>query len=90
MLQPVFHEMHAHATPLAHFLHSLQVIMAIIRLHSVASEVLITMNTPMHVSERSAAAEVTGAGPKADHLAAPALFRQILASFRITDYGLFG
>jgi hypothetical protein len=64
--------------------------MAIIRLQSVASEVLITLNTPMHVSERSAAAEATGAGPKAEHLAAPGLFRRILASFLIKDYALFG
>ena len=68
----------------------LQVIMAVIRLQSVASEVLITLNTPMHVSERSAAAEATGAGPKAEHLAAPVLFRQVLATFKIKDYSLFG
>lgn len=68
----------------------LQVIMAVIRLQSVASEVLITLNTPMQVSQRSAAAEATGAGPKAEHLPAPGLFRQILATFKIKDYGLFG
>ena len=67
-----------------------QVMMAIIRLQREASEVLITLNTPMHVSEHSAAAAVMQPGPKADHKGATALFRQALASFKIRDYGLFG
>ena len=67
-----------------------QVMMAIIRLQHVASEVLITLNTPVHVSERSAVAAAVQPGPKADHRAAGALFRQALASLKIKDYGLFG
>ena len=67
-----------------------QVMLAIIRLRHVASEVLVTLNTPVHVSERSAAAAAVQPGPKADHRAASALFRQALASLKIKDYGLFG
>ena len=65
--------------------------MAIIRLQHVASEVLVTLNTLVHVSERSAAAAAVQPGPKAaDHRAAAALFRQALSSLKIKDYSLFG
>lgn len=38
----------------------------------------------------SAAAKHAGAGAKTEHLKALPLFRSILASLRIVDYGLFG
>ena len=38
----------------------------------------------------SAAAEHAGAGPKGEQLAALSLFKGIMASLQITDYGLFG
>lgn len=68
----------------------MQVILAIIRLKDHSSEVLVTMNTPVFISEQSAAAGNVGAGHKGDHLAAPDLFIKILSTFTIKDYGLFG
>ena len=38
----------------------------------------------------SAAAEHAGAGPKGGQLAALSLFKGIMASLQIIDYGLFG
>jgi hypothetical protein len=38
----------------------------------------------------SAAAEHAGAGPKGEQLAALSLFKGIMASLKIVDYGLFG
>lgn len=54
------------------------------------SDVLITLNTPIWISECSAAAEHAGSGFKGAHLVAPELFKRCLATFRILDYGLFG
>ena len=67
-----------------------QVLLEVIRLPHVGSDVVITLNTPMVVSERSAAAQDTGAGPKTLHHAAPELFRRMTASFAIHDWSLFG
>jgi len=46
----------------------------------------------IHVTKqpRTSASQSAGAGFKGAHLTAPALFRQILASFKINDWGLFG
>eukprot|EP00887_Chlorella_sp_A99_P002888 scaffold6.g2888.t1 len=54
------------------------------------SDVLITLNTPIWISERSAAAEHVGAGFKGAHLVAPDLFRRALATLEVLDWGLFG
>jgi hypothetical protein len=64
--------------------------MAIIRLQQHSSDVLITLNTPVFISEKSAAAGDIGAGHKAGHLAAPELFKRVLCTFAIKDYALFG
>ncbi|PSC69030.1 putative ran guanine nucleotide release factor [Micractinium conductrix] len=70
-------------------LNKVQVLLCCVRLPHVGSDVLITLNSPIFISERSAAAEHAGAGYKGVHLTAPALFRQILATFSIADWGLF-
>lgn len=54
------------------------------------TDILISMNTPMHIHEESAAAQHAGAGHKTAHLSAPALFDSMLLSFRVLDYSLFG
>ncbi|KAL4457492.1 hypothetical protein ABPG75_012357 [Micractinium tetrahymenae] len=71
-------------------LNKVQVLLCCIRLPQHGSDVLVTLNSPIYISEKSAAAEHAGPGFKGAHLTAPALFRQILASFRINDWGLFG
>lgn len=67
-----------------------QVLVAVIRLPQHSSDLVISLNTPVFISQHSAAAEHAGAGAKTGHLKALPLFRSILASLRIVDYGLFG
>ncbi|KAI7843900.1 hypothetical protein COHA_002444 [Chlorella ohadii] len=71
-------------------LNKVQVMLCVIRLPQHGSDVLITLNSPIYISEHSAAAEHAGAGFKGAHLTAPALFRSILATFAINDWALFG
>lgn len=71
-------------------LNKVQVLLCCIRLPRHGSDVLITLNSPIYISDKSAAAEHAGAGFKGAHLTAPTLFHQILASFKINDWGLFG
>jgi hypothetical protein len=73
-----------------HALNKVQIALCIVRLPLHQTDVLITLNTPIYIAEGSAAAEHAGAGFKGEFLAAPELFRKILATFKILDYGLFG
>lgn len=54
------------------------------------ADLLLTLNTPIWISEASAAAEHAGAGFHGAHLAAPELFKRMLATLQILDWGLFG
>jgi hypothetical protein len=67
-----------------------QVLIHIWRLPDVHSDVVLTLTTPMHISELSAAAQDVGAGAKTLHTTAPALFFNIIQSLRIMDTRLFG
>lgn len=67
-----------------------QILLCCVRLLQQQSDVLITRNTPIWISERSAAAEHAGAGFKGAHLVAPDLFRRALATLEVLDWGLFG
>ncbi|KAL4440723.1 hypothetical protein ABPG77_000432 [Micractinium sp. CCAP 211/92] len=71
-------------------LNKVQVLLCCIRLPQHGSDLLITLNSPIYISDKSAAAEHAGPGFKGAHLTAPALIRQMLASFKINDWGLFG
>ncbi|GAB4820979.1 hypothetical protein N2152v2_008025 [Parachlorella kessleri] len=73
-----------------HALNKIQVILCNIRIPQYRSDLLITLNTPIYISEHSAAAEHAGAGYKGAHLTSPMLFRQMLESLQITDWSLFG
>jgi hypothetical protein len=71
-------------------LNKVLVCMLVVRLPGHASEVLLTLNTPVFISEGSAAAERAGAGYKPQSSEAHALFARIAATLQIHDYGLFG
>ncbi|KAL4857856.1 Ran guanine nucleotide release factor [Chlorella vulgaris] len=71
-------------------LNKVHIILCCIRLPQHGSDLLLTLNSPIYISEKSAAAEHAGAGFKGAHLTAPALFKQIISSLRINDWGLFG
>jgi hypothetical protein len=66
----------------------IQVLIMILRLPHKASDIILTMNTPVFVNERSAAAQDTGAGPKTLHYTAPDLFTRMISSFEILDWNL--
>jgi hypothetical protein len=67
----------------------LQILLCNVRLPTHSTDLLLTMNTPVFISEASAAAEQAGAGYKQEYLHAPELFKRMLASFQIKDWGLF-
>lgn len=71
-------------------LNKVHVMMLIVRLPHVATDVLLTMNTPMYIHAASAAAAQAGSGYKDTYLTAPALFGQIVRSLKIVDWKLFG
>jgi hypothetical protein len=60
------------------------------RLPGVHSDVILTLTTPLYVSELSAAAKDVGPGPKTQHISSPTLFAEVVHSFKILDAGLFG
>lgn len=66
----------------------LQVQLAVVRLKELETDLLITLNTPEHISPLSAAARHAGDGAKTGNEAA-GLFRQIIHTLRINDYSLF-
>jgi len=67
-----------------------QIIFGVVRLPQVQSDIVISLNTPAYINEKSSSAEHAGAGPKTAYLRAPEVFRRMLQSFRIIDMGLFG
>ena len=67
-----------------------QVLLHIVRLPNVSSDLVITMNTPIHINQLSAAAQDIEAGDKTQHLGASDLFRRMVAALEITDWTLFG
>eukprot|EP00873_Tetraselmis_striata_P002329 jgi/Tetstr1/422593/TSEL_013400.t1 len=67
-----------------------QIILGVVRLPQVQSDIVISLNTPAYIHEKSASAEHAGAGAKTAYLRAPDLFKQMLQSFKILDMGLFG
>lgn len=67
-----------------------QVLLAVIRLPKHGTDVVLSLNSPVHIGVNSDAAAQAGAGPKHLHAAAPQLLGAALASLRIRDYGLFG
>ena len=68
----------------------LQVQLAVFRFPDRRTDILISMNTPMHINSCSAAAQHTRSGPVTAHLVAPELFLKMLTTFSIVDYSLFG
>ncbi|CAE7720544.1 rangrf [Symbiodinium sp. CCMP2592] len=58
---------------------------AAIRLPDVSTDILITLNDPVHVDPDSSSAEAPVPSEPAEDV-----FRMLLRSFRITDWGLFG
>jgi len=74
--------------PAAH--NHIQVLLAVIRLPQHGTDIVVSLNSPIHIVEGSAAAADAGAGPKQLHATAPQLFHAALSSLRIKDYGLFG
>ncbi len=69
---------------------AVHVLLAIVRLAEHATDLVVSLNTPMYISPSSAAAEHAGAGAKGAHMVAHDLFGRILQTLEIKDYGLFG
>ncbi len=67
-----------------------QVQLAAVRLPQQGSDILLTLNSPVVISDASAAAAHTGPGLQSAHLSAPQLFREVLRSLQVVDWGLFG
>lgn len=67
-----------------------QIILGVVRLPQVQSDIVISLNTPAYIHEKSASAEHAGAGAKTAYIRAPELFKRMLQSFKILDMGLFG
>ena len=62
------------------------VLLAVIRLPSVETDITLTLYTPIKVSERSSS-KVDRTISKEESVA---IFKQVLSSFEIRDYSLFG
>ena len=68
----------------------LEVLVAVVRLPHVDSDVLISFNAPRYISEQSRSAQQAGFGLQAGASRARALFLDILKTFVVLDWGLFG
>jgi hypothetical protein len=66
------------------------VLVAVIRIPHVQSDVLISFNAPRYISQHSLSAQQTGSGWQAGASQARALFLDILKTFQVLDWGLFG
>lgn len=66
------------------------VCLAVLRLPQARSDVVITLSTPTHISKNSAAAADTVLRDDSLGRCAPELFKAVLASFAVHDWGLFG
>ena len=71
-------------------INKIHILLAIIRIPEKETDILISLNTPMFIHEDSVSAQDIGAGFKSLHESADALFLEILASFKISDWSLFG
>lgn len=71
-------------------LNKIHVQILVVRLPEHGTDMLVTLNTPIFISPHSGAAQQAGAGYKQLTEAAPALFRRMIATLRILDFGLFG
>lgn len=68
----------------------LQVILAVVRLKTVSSDVVITLNTPITIDPCSSSAQAVSKDYKRWHDRAPEDFNAMLQSFAVLDWGLFG
>jgi Ran-interacting Mog1 protein len=71
-------------------LNKIHVQLLIVRLPEYKTDMLVTLNTPIFISEHSAAAKEAGAGYKELHMQAPELFQNMCRSLKILDFKLFG
>lgn len=71
-------------------LNKVHVQILVARLPSHGTDMLVTLNTPIFISQGSTAAEQAGSGYKEAHLSAPQLFQQVVSTLRILDWSLFG
>lgn len=69
---------------------TVQLLLAVVRLPTHATDLVLTLNTPMDISPLSAAAEHAGTGTRGAHLTATSLFRAMLHTLTIRDVALFG
>lgn len=74
----------------AEALNKVQINLLVVRLPNFGTDVLVTLNTPIFISEQSAAAQQAGSGYKNAYSSAPDLFRRIIATLEIRDFGIFG
>lgn len=71
-------------------LNKVSIIMFLARLNNYKADLLISLNTPVYISEGSSAAETAGAGHQSAYLSAPELLTTVIATLKIVDWGLFG
>ncbi|GMH35502.1 hypothetical protein BSKO_03370 [Bryopsis sp. KO-2023] len=67
-----------------------QISLAVLRLPSVGSDVLVTINTPIIINKNSTAAKDAGSGLKPDHVVGPSLLKAALGTLKVKEWGLFG
>jgi len=70
-------------------LNKVQVLMCLVRIPDKATDVLLTLNTPIFIAAESAAAKTAGSGHQSAYVDAPRLFSKIIASFCILNWDLF-
>jgi hypothetical protein len=64
--------------------------MLIVRLPEYKTDMLVTLNSPIFISEHSSSAQEAGAGYKELHMQAPELFQKMIKTLKILDFKLFG
>lgn len=74
----------------SHAANDVLVVLAVLRLPSVGSDLLVSLNSPVLISEHSAAAADAGAGVKTAFATAPQLMAAVIRSLKVEDWGLFG
>jgi hypothetical protein len=71
-------------------LNKIHVQLLIVRIPEHKTDMLVTLNSPIYISEHSAAAKEAGAGYKELHMQAPELFQNMIKTLKILDFTLFG
>jgi hypothetical protein len=71
-------------------LNKIHVQLLVVRLPEYKTDMLVTLNSPIYISEHSAAAKEAGAGYKELHMHAPELFQAMCRTLKINDFKLFG